>query len=304
MPKIQYVDRTQLDYLKNDKWMWIIDTANEIIGEYQAKGFDLTLRQLYYQFVARALIPNKQSEYDRLGIIINNGRLAGLVDWNAIVDRTRNIKRNSHWRNPGEIIDACARSFMIDRWADQPTRLEVWIEKDALTGVISQVCNRVDVPYFSCRGYTSASEMWRGARRLLGHIHDNQNVVIIHLGDHDPSGIDMTRDIIDRLNLFTKAGITGGLAKVERIALNYDQVDELNLPPNPAKLSDSRAKAYIADFGRSSWELDALDPEYIEKIIATTVKQFRDEDIWDETMEREREMVATLKKLAAEHGEG
>lgn len=304
MPKIQYMDRAVLPYLKNEKWMWIVDKANEIITEYMAKGFDITLRQLYYQFVARALIPNKQSEYDRLGMIINSARLAGMVDWNAIVDRTRQIRRNSHWDNPGEIIDSCARSFMLDRWADQPTRVEVWVEKDALVGVMQSVCNPLDVPYFSCRGYTSASEMWRGARRLLRHLEGGQDVVIVHLGDHDPSGIDMTRDIIERLNLFTKAGISNGLAKVERIALNFAQVEELDLPPNPAKLSDSRAKAYIADFGRSSWELDALDPEYLQRIISKTVSLFRDEDKWAETMDREREMVETLRRLAAEHGEG
>ena len=66
----------------------IIDQANEIIDEYQADGYDLTLRQLYYQFVARNLIPNSQSEYNKLGTAINNGRLAGLIDWDAIKDRT------------------------------------------------------------------------------------------------------------------------------------------------------------------------------------------------------------------------
>jgi hypothetical protein len=300
MPKIKYMDRSQLDYMKNNKWMWIIDTANAIINEYQAKGFDLTLRQLYYQFVARTLIPNKQSEYDRLGVILNSGRLAGLVDWNAIVDRTRNVKSNTHWRNPGQIIDACAYSFMVDRWKDQATRIEVWVEKDALTGVIGQVCKRIDVPYFSCRGYTSASEMWRGAQRIIGHVSKDQNAIIIHLGDHDPSGMDMTRDIIDRLSMFTNGS---NFVEIKRMALNINQVEELDLPPNPAKLSDSRAKAYIADFGRNSWELDALDPEYIEKLIATTVAKFRDEEVWEKTMEKEREMVATLKALAAEHGE-
>ena len=132
----------------------------------------------------------------------------------------------------------------------------------------------------------------------MRHVAGGQNAVIIHLGDHDPSGIDMTRDIAERLSLFS-----GGTTVVKRKALNIDQVEELDLPPNPAKLSDSRAKAYIEDFGRSSWELDALDPEYIEKLIATTVKKYRDEDKWEATMEREREMVATLKALAAEHGE-
>jgi len=91
MPKIAYKDKNF-----SPSTLAVIDQANEIIDEYQTDGLKLTLRQLYYQFVSRALIANKQSEYKRLGSIINDARLAGLVDWKAIEDRTRNLKRNSH----------------------------------------------------------------------------------------------------------------------------------------------------------------------------------------------------------------
>lgn len=292
MPKIHYQD-----WRPDENSLATVAQANEIIEAYAAKGFDLTLRQLYYQFVARDLIPNKQKEYDRLGAVVNRARLAGLIDWNHITDRTRNVEENSHWTNPGSIIRSAAYSFMLDRWAGQPHRIEVWIEKDALRGVISGVCEELDVPHFSCRGYTSQSEMWRAGRRLLGHNNRDQKTVILHFGDHDPSGIDMTRDIHERLEMFT-----GGRVVVDRMALNMPQVEELGPPPNPAKLSDSRAKNYILTYGRESWELDALEPEYIAGLIRGAVGELRDQDLWDTTMKRERAMKAKLDELAEEHG--
>lgn len=292
MPKIRYQN-----WSPDENSRATVAHAINIIEEYAAKGFDLTLRQLYYQFVARDLIPNQQKEYDRLGAIINRARLAGFIDWNHITDRTRNVEQNSHWSNPGSIIRSAAYSFMLDRWATQPHRIEVWIEKDALRGVIAGVCEELDVPHFSCRGYTSQSEMWRAGQRLLRHNGNQQNTCILHFGDHDPSGIDMTRDIEDRLVLFTS-----GRVVVQRMALNMNQVEELGPPPNPAKLSDSRAKNYIIRFGRESWELDALEPEYIANLIRTAVARLRDDEEWEKTMVRERAMKAKLNELAEEHG--
>jgi hypothetical protein len=188
MPLIQYRDINL-----RPKALATIEAANTIIAEYADQGFDLTLRQLFYQFVSRALIPNTQRDYKNLGSIVNDGRLAGLIDWSAIVDRTRNLRDLAHWDSPADIVDACARQFRFRLWDDQPCRVEVWIEKDALVGVIEGVCTEYDVPHFSCRGYTSQSELWGAAQRLLEH--DTKECIILHLGDHDPSGVDMSRDI-------------------------------------------------------------------------------------------------------------
>lgn len=118
----------------------VIRQANAIIAEYMAAGYKLTLRQLYYQFVSRDLIPNKQSEYKKLGDTINNARLAGLIDWDAIEDRTRNVRKLPVWTSPQSILDAVAEQYREDAWKDQPTHVEAWIEKDALVGVIEAVC--------------------------------------------------------------------------------------------------------------------------------------------------------------------
>jgi len=266
MPKIIYVEkRFSAGSLE------IIEHANRIIEAYQDQGLYLTLRQLYYRFVATGLIANQQKEYKRLGSVINDGRLAGLIDWNAIEDRGRSLNARSSWGDPGDIINSAARSYAIDLWKGQAARVEVWVEKQALEAVIEQAAEGLNCASFACKGYTSQSSMWRAGQRFKRASYDGQRPVVIHLGDHDPSGIDMTRDIQERLQMF--AGIP---VEVNRIALNMDQIEEFSPPPNPAKLSDSRAQSYIAEYGRSSWELDALEPAALRELIQEHIKGYLD----------------------------
>lgn len=291
--KIKYIEKRF-----SESSLRTIKLANQIIDEYTKQGYELTLRQLYYQFVARDLIPNKDKEYKKLGAIINDARLAGEISWTAIVDRTRNLQGNSHFDSPSEIIDNCAGWYQRDKWDGQEFRVEVWIEKDALVGIAERICRELDVSYFSCRGYTSQSEMWAAAMRLHRYAKKHgQTPVIIHLGDHDPSGIDMSRDIADRLALFM-----GGM-EVNRVALNMDQVEKYNPPPNPAKITDSRAQGYIKIHGGESWELDALDPKILTNLIKKTVLSYRDEDKWDEAVDLENEHKQQLRDIAEQHAE-
>jgi hypothetical protein len=277
MPKICYTPKKF-----RPETLQMIADANTIIAEYEKAGFKLTLRQIYYQFVSRDLIPNTKESYKSLGEVVNNARLAGLIDWDAIEDRTRNLRSLAHWDSPKDIVKSCAYQFRVDRWANQPNYCEVWIEKDALSGIIQGVCNENDVPFFACRGYTSQSEMWGAAMRLIQHENDGKDVTIIHLGDHDPSGIDMTRDIQDRLELF------GCGANVLRIALNWDQVEAYKPPPNFAKTTDCRYKGYEAKYGDESWELDALDPTTIESLVRKHIDDLLDKKKWKESNERQQ----------------
>ncbi|WP_342416245.1 hypothetical protein NST83_01070 [Paenibacillus sp. FSL R10-2782] len=269
----------------------LIEKVNGIIDEYSSMGYSLTLRQVYYQLVARDVIPNNERSYKNLGNLISDGRMAGLIDWSAIEDRTRNLRKNSHWSTPGSIIHSAAYSFAYDKWEDQENYVEVWVEKDALVGIVGQVCEELDVPYFSCRGYVSQSEMWAAAQRLED-VAGQKDIHIIHLGDHDPSGKDMSRDICDRLELF------GVMVEFERIALNFDQIEAFNPPPNPTKLTDSRAPGYIANFGHECWELDALRPDIIESLIRESVNKYCDLELLQEAKVREEEAKRTLRAVA------
>lgn len=273
MPKIEYVPKK----FKNDK-LELIEKVNDIVGEYERQGYSLTLRQVYYQLVARDIIPNNERSYKNLGVLINNARLAGEIDWNAIVDRTRFLRKIAHWDDPMSILRAAADQFSVDRWEEMDTYCEVWVEKDALIDVVEQICKVYDVNCLSCRGYVSQSTMWESAMRLK---QIDKEITIFHLGDHDPSGKDMSRDMEDRLHLF------GASVNFERIALNFDQIMLYNPPPNPTKMTDSRTTGYIDDFGCECWELDALEPCIITKLIESKIRSVMDDEIYEAAEMRE-----------------
>lgn len=301
MPKIQYEEVPNV----REGTLQVIRQANEIITAYAAQGYNLTLRQLYYQFVSRDLIPNKQNEYKRLGDIVSKGRRWGMIDWNAIIDRTRNLQSLGTWESPSAIVSAVAQQFRYDRWLAQPYYVEVWFEKDALMGVFERVANDLRLPFFSCRGYTSDSEVWGAAQRLRAVMkgapalfHDPiephpRKAVVLHFGDHDPSGIDMTRDIGDRLALFGARGV-----EVRRLALNMDQVEEYDPPPNPAKDTDARFQGYQAQYGDESWELDALEPRVLAGLVRSEVNGLLDLNLWRKWARNEKRTRAELRAIS------
>ena len=322
-----------------------IEQANAICAEYANQGLVLTLRQLYYQFVARGLLPeNSQREYNKIKDLCRDARMWGMMDWDYLIDRTRNVRAMPFWKSPEHMLHESAERFHRDLWAPQKKRIEVWIEKDAAIGVIESVCNANSVPFFSTRGYPSMSEMHSAAQRIRYHIEDGEQVHILHIGDHDPSGVDMSRDIEDRLRTFitvdwrglhdrsalSRGQIKGSMrnhmrshnaeewaaledpeAEVrmisdtedpwtfQRIALTMDQIEQYQPPPNYAKITDSRAAEYIAAYGDSSWELDALEPNVLVSLLQSHFEALRDEDLWldaDYQMEQERLVLRGIEQ--------
>lgn len=290
MPLICYQDKN----FRSDK-LALIDKINSVIEEYQRQGYSLTLRQCYYQLVARGIIENNERSYKNTGNLINDARLAGLIDWNAIEDRTRNLKRLSHWSNPQSIIESASDQYMKDTWQGQDYYVEVWVEKEALANVVGRISDELDVPYFCCRGYISQSEMWSASQRFIAQQERGKMVALIHLGDHDPSGIDMSRDIEERLLMF---GVDSDNFIFKRIALNMEQIDLYNPPPNPTKITDSRCGAYIREYGDKSWELDSLEPKVIMNLITDNVTVFYDEYKGDQIKAQVKRERAVMSRVA------
>ncbi len=262
----------------------MIHRVNEVVEKFEADGYILTVRQIYYQFVKNAWLPNNLTSYSALQGVISEGRLAGLISWTAIEDRERQLKGWETFVSPREAINKLKESYKLDLWQGQNFRPEVWVEKKALEGVIGRICGELRVDFFACKGYNSQSEQWRAGIRFADYVRRGQRPIVFHLGDHDPSGIDMTRDNQERLSMFAGVPII-----VQRLALNMPQIEELNPPPNPAKITDSRAAGYIERYGESSWELDALDPQYINDLIRDALMQIREEDKWDAMLAQEVE---------------
>lgn len=226
--------------------------------------------------VSRDIIPNNEKSYKQTTSIVNDARIAGLIDWDAIEDRTRSFEQRSRWSRPQDILTASARQYHTDPWATQDKRLFLVVEKEALVGVFSRVCHEFDVPLLAARGYPSASVVRDFAKREIEE-SDGKDVVILHFGDHDPSGIDMTRDLEERFELF---GWNGEFT-LKRMALNLDQIEELKPPPNPAKTTDARFVKYRQRFGDKSWELDALPPTVLSEMARNEILTHVDARAWD-----------------------
>jgi hypothetical protein len=302
-----------IDHRFNAESLTLIETANGILGEYRGMGYRLSLRQLYYQLVARDFIENTVKSYKRIGGLISDARLAGLVDWQMIEDRGRETVIPSAWVSPAEIVRAAANQFRIDRWQGQTKYAEVMVEKDALSGILEPVCRELHVRFTANKGYSSSSAMYEAGKRLTGVLRNRGSAIteihIFYFGDHDPSGIDMTRDITERLIMFSglKSWIefsgyeVGEVIQIHRLALNYDQVEQWDPPENPAKETDSRYKVYEEEFGTSSWELDAVEPRTLADLVREGIEDLIEQDKWDEVMEEEKRMRDELQSFADEY---
>lgn len=270
-----------------------IEKADALIHEYSRMGYTLTLRQLYYQFVARGWIENTERSYKNLGGLVTKGRMAGLLPWDDIEDRAREFNRWTIEEDPVSALNNIEYRLAYDLWERQGIYIEAWVEKEALGNVLERAARRWKLPYMACKGYLSASQAWRAGERFKDAYVKGARCILLHLGDHDPSGIDMTRDNDDRIRMLSDQAEVD----VRRLALNIEQVHEFNPPPNPAKLTDSRVAGYLDRFGESSWELDALRPEVIEGLINQEVESIIDADLWDDTMREQKEARANLAAL-------
>lgn len=282
----------------------LVRIMNAVIDSYTLQGFKLSVRQLYYQLVAKDIIPNTEQSYKRVASIINDARMAGLMDWDAIEDRNREIEVRGRWESGASIVQASADSFHMDMWTNQVHRVFVIVEKAALAGVLEGVCRKYDVPLLAARGYPSVSIMREMAlQHIQPALNDDQIPVVLHLGDHDPSGIDMTRDLRDRLSLFSEVDMYDAQMSVDRIALTMHQIEEVNPPPNPAKQTDARFADYRRKYGSESWELDALEPAYLVKLVDRKISALIEQEPWRERAEEIESVRDRLQDTATRFAE-
>lgn len=269
-----------------------IDLCNEIIEQYQEQGLRLTLRQLYYQLVTRNAIPNVERSYKNLSTLVSDARLSGLIDWSAIEDRVRKPRRQPEFENIKDLVDVAIRSYRLPRWEGQKYYAELWVEKDALAGVLEPLASEFHVTMMVNRGYSSQSAMFDSANRFKD---SDRDPILFYLGDHDPSGEDMVRDIEDRLIMFGVDNIS-----VQKLSLTMDQIEQYNPPPNPAKMTDPRANAYTNLHGDSSWEVDALPPEVLSGIIKQAFLGIIDRKKMKKILKKENSDKESLQNYAGE----
>lgn len=311
-----------------------VEQIKTIILDYTEQGYKLTLRQLYYQLVSRDLIPNQQSEYAKLSNILKEMRMGGLLDWNSIEDRLRVPSSALFFENIKQAAHTILHHFKLDRLEGQKNYIEVWVEKDALSNVMKRAVEPYQIPVLVNRGYSSVSAMYDAYNRFSEQIKKGKKITILYTGDHDPSGMDMVRDIKDRiLEMLYNVDLCDWwceayqdiqsfkfmdeeyqyelmqefgdwlLMKFEivNIALTDEQIDKYQPPPNPTKLQDPRAETYIAKYGMTCWEVDALDISVLYDIVLENIKRRLDLDLFNQRLEEEKEQKRIFTEIIEEN---
>jgi hypothetical protein len=289
-----------------------IERINQVLEAAASDNVSMSLRQVYYKFVKNNWCPNSDREYKKIGDALDSGRMNGLISWTAIVDMNRALYGTNTQVAPEQLLEGLDRKFHLDLWADQQWRPEVWVEKLGMLNVIGDICSDLRVDYFACKGYNSQTEAWKAGQRMAGYVRKGQRPIVFYAGDYDPSGLDMIRDVRERLETFTGVAVT-----VVPIALTMNQIEELGsekCPPNPAKTTDSRSDGYVEMMeglgydpdNIPSWEVDALEPTYLRDLIQSNIDRLRDESAWDAALAREvagKDWLRTIQRPDREEEE-
>jgi hypothetical protein len=278
------------------KRMTLLEKVNIVLEDYARQGYVLTLRQLYYRLVTQNVIPNRPNEYAKLSDVLTEGRLGGIVDWNSIEDRVRVPKRPYTVDDIDDAISDTVNQYRLDRQLGQKNYVEMWTEKDAISNILYRQTAEYGIPLLVNRGYSSTTAMYESYKRMERAIKRGQVPHVVYFGDHDPSGLDMAlRDIPERLN-----DLFGTDVVCKHIGITMPQIEQFDPPPNPAKITDPRAKWYIGEYGDSSWEVDALEPKDMHDVIHEELSQIIDLDMFEKKKtqeEKERKEIALLPDL-------
>lgn len=282
----------------------VVENIVSIVDNFTDQGYVLTLRQLHYQLVKANLIVNHDTAYKKLGDILDDCRYAGVIDWDAIEDRGRVPHIGFAVDSIAEALNIIANQYKRDRQQGQDTVVEVWTEKDALSGILKRITEKYHVRLVVNKGYSSSSAMYRAYQRIVDAHDDEKGFQILYFGDHDPSGLDMIRDIEARLTMMLEKGdhnlcpdtLEGESAfEIRHIGLTMEQIKRYSLPPNPTKMTDARSASYIEKYGKTCWEVDALSPQQLTAIVEANIIATIDKDKYNDMLKIEGEERLKLR---------
>jgi hypothetical protein len=280
------------------KTAFLIAVIARILQENQQFG-KVTVRQVYYQLVSRAVIENSDNSYRNYGHHLTTGRKGGVLPWDAFEDRSRMFRKepypNYDIESEGTATEALtswfryaldprvSKEYDLPRWKDQRHYVELWVEKDALAGFLSPLCEELGIVLVVSRGYTSYTFKQEARKRFYSKISDDHPriPILLYLGDLDPSGYDIYRCLKEELDLCT----------VERLGLHPEDVAQFGLVPNVIKETDRRAKGFkklYPELEDNVYELDALPPGELTARAREGVLKYFSQRILEKNQERVR----------------
>jgi hypothetical protein len=250
----------------------------------------MTVRQVFYQATVRGLIPKTENGYQQVATALADMRRIGHMPFSWLADMTRWQRRPRAYSNIAHALAETARFYRRRLWDNADAYVEIWIEKDALTGVIDLVTGKYDVPLMSAKGYPSLSFLHSASEQMA---QEKRPCFIYQFGDHDPSGVDAARAIEESLReMAPRAEI-----HFERRAVTPAQIDAWRLPSRPTKASDPRSKKWT---GGDSVELDAIDPETLRILVQECIEQHIDRRKLETLLVAERSEQEQLAMFAYE----
>ncbi len=265
----------------------LIEQVQKIIDSYD---FALTLRQIYYQLVAKQVFSNVQANYRKLSRVCVVGRDEGILPEEAFADRLRAVDKPGAWLDLNKFMETVRRSYNKDKWDNQPKYLEIWTEKDALRSVLTNVTYQYDVSLMVARGQLSRTAVYEASNRYKAK--SDKKCYLYYCGDFDPSGLSIYNSIKERLEAF------GIFIHYERIALTKGQIEKYKLPSDPGKQSDPNYKKFVSIYGSDMVvELDSLPPDILRKIIEDCILQNIDQGLLAQVQEKEIEEQDKLNKF-------
>ena len=237
----------------------------------------MTVRQVFYQATVRGVVPKTEKGYQLVVADLCRLRESGILPYECLVDNTRWAIRPQTFTGVADALNSAAKHYRKSLWHDADCQVQIWIEKDALTGVVSGVTSKYDVPLRAARGYSSKSFTYDAAMDLGQY---DVPIYVYHFGDYDPSGVNAAEKIDETLReLAPDADI-----HFERIAVTEDQIDLWNLPTRPTKQTDSRARRFGSDV---SVELDAIEPELLRRLVERVIRRHITDRRYHELMKQE-----------------
>ena len=247
------------------------------IYEIAAGGHPMTVRQVFYQLSNRGLIDKTEAEYKATVIrLMGTMRLEGDLPFEWVADNSRWMRKPRTHSSLKNMLDITASAYRRALWDDQHVYVEIWLEKEALSGVVLPVTAKWDVPLMVTRGYPSLTFL-HDAGVILGC--EDREVYLYYFGDWDPSGLDIARNVQERLEDFSDYADIN----FERIAVTPEQVHQWSLPTRPTKKTDSRSRS----FEGASVELDAIPPDELRGLVDECIVQHIDTDIYNTTLAAE-----------------
>jgi len=280
----------EIEMTRNRRTKAEVEAVREAAREELRAAHPMTLRQVHYRLVSRSDVnhPNTIQAYQKLSKWLRDDRLNNIVPWSWMEDRMRVARGWNGWAGLEGFVEDVRDNYYRDPWQDQSGYVEVWLEKDALSGVFMDVLGEYRATLNVGRGYDGWTSIKRAADRYRGRGQEGIKTTVLYFGDFDPSGEDMHRSLEERLMEL------GAFPELPKVALTYE--DAQILPPNFTKVTDTRRAAFVAQYGDVAVELDALPVDELRERIRTSVEAHMDMDALEESRRIQDEERTRLRE--------